>query len=311
MSRHKIILSILIVNFNGRDFLASCLNSIYRHVNISSEIIFFDNASEDDSVKFIKERYPEVKIINNDTNIGFSCGNNIAAKYAKGKYILLLNNDTIIQSTINPLIKIMDSNIDIGVLGCRLLYPKGQQQESMGHIPNILNIIFSWTPLAKIFPRCSFFQRVIFAKSELYKEKFYQVGWVSGAFLLTKATLWYRLGGLDEQYFMYMEDVDYCRRVLEDKNLVVFSSLCKVTHLEGSGRPWLGEKAILNTVYSYLIYAKKFYGLRGQFFLRIMLAPVFFIRAIIYLIFRIFKIDSNGYHKAKTYFHASFFLAGL
>ncbi len=304
-SSSEIILSILIVNFNGKDFLGPCLDSIRKFVTVPYEIIVVDNASHDGSVDYINQNYPNVRVVASLVNTGFTGGNNLAAKEAKGRYLLLLNNDTIIRSSIDPLIELMDGKAEIGVLGCRLFYGDGRQQESVGYIPSVLSLVLSWTPLARLFSRSANFRRSVPADSTLYSQTYNEVEWVSGAFLLTRADLWRQLGGLDEHYFMYMEDTDYCRRIRDVGNKVVYSAACEVIHFEGSGRSWIGERAVLNSTNSYLVYVKKFHGIIAVIVLRMLLSQVFIARSLAHFITSVFSLDANGYEKARAYRRAA------
>jgi GT2 family glycosyltransferase len=155
------------------------------------------------------------------------------------------------------------------------------------------------------------FRRTVRADSALYARTYLEVVWVSGAFLLTRAGLWHQLGGLDERYFMYMEDTDYCRRVCMAGYAVAYSSSCEVTHFEGAGRAWIGERAVLNSTHSYLVYAKKYHGTSGGFSLRVLLAPVFLGRALVHGLLGMVKMDVNGLNKAKAFGRATLILIGL
>lgn len=301
----EIILSVLIVNFNGKDFLGSCIDSIRKHVTVPYEIIVVDNASHDGSVGYLKQNYPAVRVVVSPVNSGFTGGNNLAAKNARGRYFLLLNNDTIICSTVDPLIDLMESNTEVGVLGCRLFYCDGRQQESVGYLPSVLSLVLSWTPLAQLFPRSAMFRRTVHADSALYGQPYSEVEWVSGAFLLTRANLWHQLRGLDEHYFMYMEDTDYCHRVGDEGYKVVYSTASKVIHFEGAGRSWIGERAVLNSTNSYVVYIRKFHGTIAVILLRMLLSQVFVARSLAHLITSVMGMDSNGYEKARAYWRAA------
>lgn len=300
-----VILSIIIVNFNGKAFLGPCFDSIRKNVILSHEIIVVDNASHDGSVEYLKHNYPAVRVIPSSVNLGFTGGNNLAAKEAKGRYLLLLNNDTVICSSVESLVNLMESKKNVGVLGCRLFYGDGRQQESIGYIPNVLSLVFSWTPLARLFPRSNKFRRTVSADSELYGQLHSEVEWVSGAFLLTRAELWKQLNGLDERYFMYMEDTDYCRRVRDAGHKVLYSASCEVIHFEGAGRSWIGERAILNTTNSYLVYFRKFHGATAVSILRILLSQVFIARSSAHYICHVFGSDCNAFKKAVAYRRAA------
>ena len=304
------LVSILIVNYNGKHFFHECLTSIQEHVGVPHEIILVDNSSSDGSVEYIRQAYPEVQLIVSPVNLGFTGGNNLGAKAARGRYLLLLNNDTVIRSPIVPLIEMMDADVGIGVMGCRLLYGDGRLQESIGYTPSVLSLVLSWTPLGKLFPNSKMFRRTVFCGSELYKQEYAEVDWVSGACLLTRTALWEQLGGLDERYFMYMEEVDYCLRVRKADYFVGYSSACEVTHFEGAGRPWVGERALLNTTESYMVYVSKFHGSTAVLVLRALLTPVFLMRAMAYMASYILHMDLYGSEKSKAYFHAALKLTG-
>jgi N-acetylglucosaminyl-diphospho-decaprenol L-rhamnosyltransferase len=300
----EIVLSILIVNFNGKEFFGACFESIRKYVTVPYELIVVDNASNDGSVSYLKQHHPIVRVVANPINSGFTVGNNLAAKKARGRYLLLLNNDTIIRSPVDSLITLMESNTEIGVMGCRLTYSDGRQQESVGYIPNVFSLVFSWTPLARLFPRSATFRRTIPAGSPIYEQVSCDVEWVSGAFLLTRTDLWHQLDGLDEHYFMYMEDTDYCRRVRAVGHKVLYSAACEVIHFEGAGRSWIGEHAVINSTNSYLIYVKKFNGTVAVLILRTFLAQVFVFRGLAHLFTSLLGVDANGYEKARAYWRA-------
>ena len=301
----EVILSVLIVNFNGKEFLGPCFDSIRKHITVPYEIIVVDNASHDGSVGFIKQNYPTVQVIASLVNTGFTGGNNLAAKEAKGRYLLLLNNDTVIRSSVDPLINLMESMAEIGVLGCRLFYGDGRQQESVGYMPCVMSLVLSWTPLATLFPGFAKFRRMVSDDSVLYDKVQTEVDWVSGAFLLTRAKLWRKLNGLDEQYFMYMEDTDYCRRVHESGSKVIYSAACEVLHYEGAGKSWIGVRAVLNTTNSYVVFMRKHHGMAAVIVLRMLLSPVFIVRSLAHFFTFMFGMDTNGHEKASAYGRAA------
>lgn len=301
---HDIDLSILVVNYNGRHLLSDCLISICKSISFTYEIIVVDNNSIDGSVNFILENYPGVILIQNKFNAGFTGGNNQAASIAKGRFLLLLNTDTVVNSSIDPVLSLMLSIPDCGVLGCRLIYGDGRLQESIGYEPGPINLALSWLPLFISLKKGRLFYRNVPSNSNIYNRKMVEVEWVSGAFMITPRSLWMKLGGLDEKYFMYMEDVDYCRRVREDGNFIFYSSLTVVTHFEGFGRPWIGKNAVLSTVNSYMIYFLKFHGKFISLLMRFVLIPVFFIRSFGNLIAYIIGKDRYGMEKFKTFFLA-------
>lgn len=298
--------SVLIVNYNGRHLLEACIRSVRQQLTASHEVIVVDNASSDDSVSFIAQHFPWVRLIAHPLNAGFTGGNNLAARVARGRYLLLLNTDTQVNSPIDSLLALMASQPAVGALGCRLVYGDGRQQESMGYEPGPLRLVLSWLP----FGRLPLMRRMVPSSSPLYRERFVAAEWVSGAFLLTPKVLWNALGGLDESFFMYMEDTDYCRRVREAGHAVRYSAACEVTHFEGAGRPWIGERAVLNTTDSYLAYMRKFHGAFASLTVRSLLSPVFLARSAAHRVAALLKRDPHGQDKARAFQRAAMRLLG-
>jgi N-acetylglucosaminyl-diphospho-decaprenol L-rhamnosyltransferase len=301
----KLALSILIVNFNGKHLLGPCLDSIREYVSAPHEVIVVDNASTDGSVDFIKANYPDVRVVASPLNIGFAAGNNLAANEASGRYFLMLNSDTVICSSIDPLIALMDARRDAGALGCRLVYENGRQQESVGYLPSSWSLPLSWTPLARLCWWPATLSGTVGADSTLYEQQCAAVGWVSGAFILTRADVWQQMIGLDEKYFMYMEDADFCRRLHDAGFKILYSAACQVIHLEGAGRPWIGERAVLDSTNSYMVYVKKFEGAYGLVKLRFGLTAVFLARSMAHFIAAIFGTDPYGREKARAFRRAA------
>lgn len=198
------VLSILIVNYNGRKFLGPCLESVRKYVSCRHEVIVVDNASQDDSVEFIRKNFPEVVMISSPQNLGFAKGNNLAARQAKGSYLLLLNMDTVLIQDIAPVAEALERNPKLGVLGIKMLGVNKEYRNSCGFFPSGMRLLL----IRSIFNRRGFFADGCFPQNSA---KVYEVDWVEGSFLVTPKKLWDMLGGMDENYFMYVEDVDYCR----------------------------------------------------------------------------------------------------
>ena len=275
------MLSIIIVNYNGIQFLKGCIHSIMKHVGCSYEIIVVDNASSDGSREYIKSAFPKVRLIESQKNLGFTGGNNLGVKHARGDLLILLNNDTRLLSDLKPAYDAFHKDEKVGVIGGRMFYGDGRQQPSIGYEHNPLRIIFSWLGLKKIPFLPSIFRREVLDEA-LYNVPQGDVAWVSGAFLMTRKSLWEELGGLDESYFMYVEDVDYCKRVRLSGYRVDYIPSMKVIHYEGAGKAWIGYKALDRTLYSYLTYSRKFYGPLAVLVIRFGLGVVFLMRSVGY-----------------------------
>ena len=209
-------LSIVIVNFNTSDCLDDCLSSIQKYVrDLNFEIIVADNASADNSVEIVKNNYQDVILITNKTNIGFGAAVNKAVKIAEGKYVLVLNPDNIFISNCLPnLINIMENDKNIGILSCKILKGTLDNMEhniSAYKYPNYYGEVLEAMPfLNKLAAKFDIDRQY---KSEIFNNtNLIDVDWVGGNFLLVRMTLFEDIGGFDENYFMYYEEIDLCLR---------------------------------------------------------------------------------------------------
>jgi GT2 family glycosyltransferase len=192
-------LSILLVNYNGKKFLEPCIESIERFAPAGAQVVLEDNASTDGSVELVEERFPWVMIIRSNLNLGFARGNNIAAKNANSKYLLLLNTDTVLLDPIESVLNWLDCHPSYGAVTIRMLDGDRVAQACTGRFP---------TPLRLMLLRSMLVHPKMYGSDQSY-----DVDWVQGSFLLIRTDLWRRLNGLDETFFMYAEDVDLCKRI--------------------------------------------------------------------------------------------------
>lgn len=192
-------LSIIIVNYNGIKYLKNCLDSIYLQLSdIIFEIIIIDNNSSDNSVEFIRKNYPQVILIENKENLGFGKGNNLAAKMAKGNYLLLLNNDTILLSPLTAVLEFIKSDETIGAIGIKMLNKNKEYICSTGKFPRWYNIFLIKNLSYIIKEPCN---------------KIVPVEWFEGSFMIIPKKIWEKIQGFSEDYFMYAEDVDLCKKI--------------------------------------------------------------------------------------------------
>lgn len=247
-------LSIIVVSYNTKKLILDCIRSIENEVSdLKKEIIVVDNGSTDGSVSALKklrvkgyvlnrtkdakratEKLIDLKIIENKENLGFSRANNQGIKIAKGKYILLLNSDTKVKKgAIGKLVKFAKKTPDAGVVAARLLNADGSLQGSCFHFPTIKNAILEYW----------FDKRGLFDKYAPKGKKPVEVeASVGAAFLITPEAL-KKVGLLDERYFFYMEDIDYCRRVWRAGLKVYYLPEAEVIHYHGaSGRHLADEE---------------------------------------------------------------------
>lgn len=242
------LLSIIIVNFNGAKFLPDCIKSIHENcVNIDYEIIIVDNNSSDDSIELIKMNFPEVKLIENNENHGFAKGNNIGVRHCTGNYILLLNNDTILLDPLFPALELFQNDSSIGIVGIKMLDDQNRFVASFGKFPKFYNFLKLKTlqiDLVKIEQKIS---------TEPFKG--IDVDWISGAFLITKKEIWEQVNGLDESYFMYVEDVDFNKKVQALKKKSVFLPSLRFIHFVGFNKT--REKLLISSYMTYIRRHKK------------------------------------------------------
>jgi GT2 family glycosyltransferase len=195
-------LSIIVLSYNTKQLLSECLNSIYSNLSVSNlEIIVVDNASIDGSSEMILEKFPKVKLIVSKTNLGFAKGINLGAKKALADYLLFLNSDIQLKDkNIINMLNFIKTETNVGIVGGILLNTDGTKQRSYGRFYNIPAVLLMLTGGDRV-------ERILFSAN---KEK--QVDWVSGGFMMISRNNFDKLGGFDENYFMYMEDMDLCYR---------------------------------------------------------------------------------------------------
>ena len=233
-------LSIIIVSFNTKNLLISCIKSVKKYTSgIDYEIIVVDNASTDGSAKASKAL--GVRIIENKTNFGFATANNQGTKISKGEFILFLNSDTEIKDNVlGHLVSYMRKNPKVGVATSALNNKDGSLQATGGYFPTLLRV-FSWMtiqdfPLVDKFikPFHPFHSKSFFSKGDSFYSKQRELDWVTGAFLMTKKEILNKIGGWDETFFMYVEEVDLCFRIKNKGFQVWYLPKWSTTHLGGA-----------------------------------------------------------------------------
>lgn len=296
-------ISIIIVNYNGKEFLRECLDSIRKFLDISYEVIIVDNASIDGSQEYIKAEFPWVKLVESRENLGFAKGNNLGAEYATGDHILLLNNDTKLFTSLSKGIHYMKENEGIGIVGCRMVNPDGSIQPSCGFYHAPFRLITGWmVPTMLKWP--SFIQ-LYEKRPSFYSKTHSEVDWVSGAFMLIKRVVWEKLKGLDSNFFMYLEDVDFCYRASKAGWKTAYFSDLSVLHYEGGTESWRSLNAFLYTMDSCRIYLLKHYGRISWYSVQFFLALIMLTRGCIHSLCGVTALDREGMKKGRIYFAAA------
>jgi len=242
-------LSVIIVNYNVQHFLEQCLHSVRKaSKNISVEIFVVDNNSVDGSVQMVKEKFPEVLLIENKKNTGFSYANNQAIKISKGEYVLLLNPDTVVEEdTFEKVISFMDSHPDAGGLGVKMLDGKGNfLPESKRGLPTPAVAFYKIFGFSKLFPRSKTFGK--YHLGFLDKDKTHEVEILSGAFMLMRKSVLDKVGLLDETFFMYGEDIDLSYRIILGGYKNYYFPETRIIHYKGEST----KKSSVNYVFVFL-----------------------------------------------------------
>lgn len=273
-------LSIIIVNYNVKEFIQNLLESIKSaSKKISTEVIIVDNASDDGSNELIRQKYPGVKLIVNSRNLGFSKANNLGLKEATGKYLLLLNPDTLVkEDTFEKMIAFFESTPDAGMAGCKLLNTDGTLQLACRRgFPGPWASFTKVTGLSTLFPGSPLFAR--YNLTYLDENKTYSVDAISGAFMMMRREVYEKTGGLDETFFMYGEDLDLCYRVNKAGYKVYYVHSTEIIHYKGEST----KRSNLNEVKVFYeamhIFVKKYYA--GSWFLLLFLRSAIFFREMI------------------------------
>ncbi len=251
-------LSVIIVNWNAKEFLERCLKSVFAsEFKGDFEVIVVDNNSSDNSVAFVRENYPCARVLANRENTGFARANNQAIRESRGDYILLLNPDTEIRKeTLQVMVDFMDRRPECGMAGCRVLNPDGTLQLACRrNIPTLADAFFKLIGISRLFPRSARFSR--YNLTFLSPDVMTRVDAVSGAFLMARRETVEKIGLLDERFFMYGEDLDWCWRSRQAGYVNYYVPDTAIVHYHGQS----SKKRPFRTAYyfyqaMYLFYCK-------------------------------------------------------
>lgn len=229
-------LSIIILNFNVKDLLINCLESVFASKGKLDrwQVIVVDNASSDGSVEAAKDRFSQVELIENETNLGFAAGNNVGVKYAEAPVILFLNPDTVIKDhAIQKSLEVLLSDPDIGALSCKVELPDGRLDYSCHRgFPTPWNSFAYFTGLAKMFPASPLFAG--YNASYLDTSKPHEIDCISGTFLMVRRIAGEQIGFWDKDYFFNGEDIELCFRLREKGWKIYYYPDVKIIHFKGS-----------------------------------------------------------------------------
>lgn len=252
-------LSILVVNWNVRDLLRRCLQSILANLPACQlEIIVVDNGSTDGSVEMVRTEFPQVHLIANPDNRGFPVANNQGLAVARGRYVLLLNPDTeVVGNALETMVAFADAHPDVGVVGPMLLNPDGTVQSSRRRFPTLLTAVFESTWLQPYAPRRLLARYYVLDRPD---DEVQDVDWVTGAALMARREAIEQVGPLDEGFFMYSEELDWCRRFREAGWRVVYLPTARVIHYGGKSSEQVLPARHIHFQRSKIRYFRKHHG---------------------------------------------------
>jgi len=281
-------LSVIIVNYNVKHFLEQCLSSVRKAAqHVPTEVWVVDNNSVDQSVEMVQEKFPEVKLIANKDNPGFSIANNQAIRKCNGEYILLLNPDTIVEeTTFKKVVDFMDHHPDAGGLGVKMVDGNGKfLPESKRGLPTPAVAFYKIFGLSALLPKSKTFGR--YHLGYLDKEETHSVDVLSGAFMLMRRKTLDEVGLLDETFFMYGEDIDLSYRIIKGGYKNYYFPETRIIHYKGEST----KKSSVNYVFVFyqamIIFAKKHFSLRYAKLFSFLINMAIYLRASISVVKRL------------------------
>lgn len=255
--------SIIILNYNTCRLTMDCLRSVYdSETNYIYEIILIDNNSRDDSVERISAEFPDVLLIANSDNVGFARANNQGIEVASGRYVLLLNSDTVVRKdTLETMVSFMDSRPDLGASGCKVILPDGSLDKACKRgFPTPSASFYYAFGFSKLFPARPRFNG--YQLGYLDPDQDYPVDCLVGAFMLLRRETIEQVGGLDEAFFMYGEDLDWCFRIKEAGWGIYYYPRTSIVHLKGGSARRRPFKIVYEFHRAMILFHRKHYSKR-------------------------------------------------
>ncbi len=259
--------SVIIVSWNTKDILRDCITSVYAQTNcIEFEVIVVDNCSSDETVEMVLNEFPQVIVIANKTNRGFAAANNQGMLIAKGHYYLLLNPDTLVlDGAIQKTYVFAEENRGIGIVGCQVWLDDQNIQQTCFSFPSISDLIIQKTGLRRFFHSSHIFGRMNYGWWD--RKSPMDVDVISGMYMLVRLEAVKQVGLMDESYFVYAEETDWCFRFREVGWRCVFTPIARIVHLDGGNKSTdqISVKMFVQMQKSQLIFYRKQRGLSSWF----------------------------------------------
>ena len=281
-------LSIIIVNYHHSHMLVDCLASVNRTIQkIQFEVILVDNSSKDDGLESILKRYPETQLINNPKNVGFARANNQGAKIASGDFLLFLNPDTtMIEDAVESMLDYIRSDSSIGILGPKVLNPDQTTQFSCRKFPTVWSGLFNrYSLTTRLFPNNRYSRDYLMLDHD--HNSIRSVDWVSGCCMMMSESTLKKASGFDENYFLFIEDVDLCQVIKKQGLRVVYFPNAKIFHKISSSNARSTSRVIIKRHQGMIYYNQK-YG-ETNLIMQYMINSIIMARCLLQILLNIIK----------------------
>jgi GT2 family glycosyltransferase len=234
MNAAQPMVSVVVVSWNARKYLKQCLESLREGVcRLPMEVLVVDNASTDGSSEMVEQHFPNCRLIRNETNLGFAKANNIGIKASAGRYVCMVNSDVrVLPDCIRRLVDYCEAHAEVGMAGPRILGGDGRLQRSCRGFPTLWNMFCRSLALDSLFPRCRLFGGYLLPYWE--HDSLQAVDILSGCFWMVRREALPKVGLLDEKFFMYGEDMDWCKRFWLNRWRVIFVPAAEAIHYGGA-----------------------------------------------------------------------------
>lgn len=300
--QHPHDVSVVIVSWNTREILRGCLRSVFEQTRKASfEVFVIDNNSQDGSAEMVRAEFPEVKLIANPQNRGFAAACNQGMRIASSRYTLLLNPDTIVlDDAISQCVRYADLHADVGVVGCQVLENESRISPTGFSFPSPLNLFLVHSGLSRAFPRSRIFGRPELGWWDRNSEQ--DVDVVTGMFMLVRREAIAQVGLMDESYFVYSEEADWCYRFAQAGWRRVFTPCARIVHLDGGAKSTsqASKKMFVQLQKSTMIYHRKNLGLAASWLVKLIYITSNFVRMIAWFILSIVNRDNRNWRRSAA-----------
>jgi GT2 family glycosyltransferase len=283
--------SVVIVSWNTRDLLRECLRSVLAETRVvSCQVIVVDNASADGSAAMVAAEFPTARLVANRDNRGFAAANNQGMRHATGRYALFLNPDTrVLDGAIDKMVGFMDQEPEIAVGGCQVLVRQGVLQRTCFAFPSPLNLLLAFSHLDRLFPAIRFLRRPDFG--DWARDTQRDVDVVTGMFMLVRRKAIEQVGGMDEDYFVYGEEADWCFRFRRHGWRCTFTPIARIVHHDGGGKSTSQARLrmYVQLQKSLLIFHRKNLGMAAFVLARVVFCAAMTARSVWWLLWGLFE----------------------